>query len=256
MDDWLLGGASSFAIDRDTLERAASAIGGIANARAQVRASRAFLGRAVRYMAEAGFDQFLEFGCGIPNSQDDLSTVARTMAPDAQVVLVDDDPTVLAHAHMIQRDGPMGGAVFIEAPATAVKAVLAEAKAGAGVDLTRPVGVLLIGVLDHLDDSDGPHRVVTDIVDASVPGSLVAIAHLTGDFAPAEVVAFTAVLNTTARVPYIPRDHGEISRLCTGLDLLDDGLVPIDSWRPDPNTPTAGSAAWKPAFYAGVGRRP
>lgn len=255
MDDWLLGGASSFAIDRDTVERAAGAIGGIANARGQVRASRAFLGRAVRYMAEAGIDQFLEFGCGIPNGHDDLPTVARTTVPDARVVLVDDDPTALAHAHMIQRDGPTGGAMFIEAPATAVDAVLAAAEASAGLDLTRPVGVLLIGVLDHLDDSDGPRRIVTDIVDGTVPGSLVAIAHLT-DFAPDSVVAFTAVLNTTARVPYIPRDHSEISRLFTGLDLLDEGLVPIDSWRPDPNTPEAGGDGWQPALYACMGRRP
>jgi hypothetical protein len=60
------------------------------------RANRAFLSRAVRYLAtEAGIRQFLDIGTGIPTA-DNTHEVAQATAPDSRVLYVDNDPIALA----------------------------------------------------------------------------------------------------------------------------------------------------------------
>jgi S-adenosyl methyltransferase len=59
--------------------------------RFRVRANRAFLGRATRYLAaEAGIRQFLDIGTGIL-AAGNTHEVAQRAAPDARVVYVDND---------------------------------------------------------------------------------------------------------------------------------------------------------------------
>jgi len=73
-----------------------------------VRANRAFLGRAVRYLAgEAGIRQFLDLGTGLPTAQN-THQVAQSVAPDARIVYVDNDPMVLAHARALLASSPEG----------------------------------------------------------------------------------------------------------------------------------------------------
>jgi S-adenosyl methyltransferase len=56
-----------------------------------VRANRAFLARAVRFLAaEAGIRQFLDIGTGIP-AANNTHEVAQAIAPDCHVVYVDYD---------------------------------------------------------------------------------------------------------------------------------------------------------------------
>src|SRR5229473_349712 len=59
--DYLLGGNHNFLADQD-LGRALAAVD--PNVRAIARANRAFLGRAVRFLAAAGIGQFLDIGSG------------------------------------------------------------------------------------------------------------------------------------------------------------------------------------------------
>jgi hypothetical protein len=62
--DYWLGGKDNFAADREAAEKVIAVRPGI---RFDIRANRAFLGRAVRYLAgEAGIRQFLDIGTGIP----------------------------------------------------------------------------------------------------------------------------------------------------------------------------------------------
>ena len=75
--DYWLGGKDNFAADREAAERAMAATPTIVLG---VRANRRFLGRAVRYMAEAGIRQFLDIGTGIPtanNTHEVAQAVAR-----------------------------------------------------------------------------------------------------------------------------------------------------------------------------------
>src|ERR1700685_4191792 len=81
--DYWLGGTDNFPADREAAERVLAATPGL---RFRVRANRAFLARAVRYLAgEAGIGQFLDIGTGIP-SADNTHQVAQAVAPDARVV--------------------------------------------------------------------------------------------------------------------------------------------------------------------------
>ena len=62
--DYWLGGKDNFAADRAAGDAVIQAYPGIV---ASVRANRAFLARAVRFLAaEAGIRQFLDIGTGIP----------------------------------------------------------------------------------------------------------------------------------------------------------------------------------------------
>ena len=98
--DYLLGGKDNYAADRaavDAVLKVAPEMGFAA------RANRAFLGRAVRYLAaEAGIRQFLDIGTGIPTAGN-THQVAQAVAPESRVVYVDYDPIVLAHARARSR---------------------------------------------------------------------------------------------------------------------------------------------------------
>ena len=95
MYDYVLGGKDNYAADRAAVEAGLKVWPDMAFA---MRANRAFLGRAVRYLAgDAGMRQFLDIGTGIPTAGN-THEIVQAMAPDSRVVYVDYDPVVLAHA--------------------------------------------------------------------------------------------------------------------------------------------------------------
>ena len=100
--DYWLGGKDNFAADREAAERVLAVTPGL---RWRVRANRAFLGRATRFLAaDAGVRQFLDIGTGIPTG-DNTHEVAQRAAPDARVVYVDNDRCKLGCAHALGRSG-------------------------------------------------------------------------------------------------------------------------------------------------------
>jgi hypothetical protein len=90
-DHWL-GGKDSFAVDREVANRVAElAPWAVAGA----RANRAFLRRAVAYLARHSIRQFLDcadIGAGLP-SAGNVHEIATRHAPNARVVYVDNDPS-------------------------------------------------------------------------------------------------------------------------------------------------------------------
>src|SRR5690242_15872094 len=101
--DYWLGGKDNFAADREAAEQVIAAN---PNVLPGVRANRAFLGRAVRYLArEAGVRQFLDLGTGLPTAQN-THQVAQEIAADARIVYVDNDPIVLAYARALLTSAP------------------------------------------------------------------------------------------------------------------------------------------------------
>src|SRR5215475_8922222 len=96
--DYWLGGKDNFAADREAAERVLAVTPGL---RQRVRANRAFLVRSVRWLAgEAGIDQFLDIGTGIP-SMNNTHEVAQSVTPTSRIVYVDNDPIVLLHARSL-----------------------------------------------------------------------------------------------------------------------------------------------------------
>ena len=139
------------------------------------RANRAFLGRAVRYLAaDAGMRQFLDIGTGIPTAGN-THEVAQALAPESRVVYVDYDPVVLAHARALLTSHEAGATEYIDADLRDTHAILAQARQL--LDFTRPVAVTLLAILNAIPDADDPHAIVARIMDAVPSGSYLAISH-------------------------------------------------------------------------------
>jgi hypothetical protein len=121
--NYWLGGQDNFAADREAAEQAIAANPGIV---ADVRANRAFLVRAVRYLAaECGVRQFLDIGAGLPTASN-THEVAQAVAPDARIVYVDHDPLVLVHAQALLSSSPEGRTAYVESDLRDTSAILRE----------------------------------------------------------------------------------------------------------------------------------
>ena len=217
---------------------------------AGARANRAFLARAVRYLAaDCGIRQFLDIGTGLP-APGSTHELAQQVAPECAVAYVDNDPLVLVYARALLTSGPKGRCGYIGADLRDPAAILAQASAT--LDFAQPVGVLLLAILHFLAAADDPAGIVAALARALAPGSYLVISHLTADLAPAQVG--TAVEAYNAGVPggVIPRSHAEVTALFGGLPLVPPGVVPLAEWRPSSAT---GPAAWAD-LYAGVARTP
>ncbi|HMG43897.1 MAG TPA: SAM-dependent methyltransferase [Acidimicrobiales bacterium] len=237
--DYLLGGSTNFEVDRKAALRAGAAVGGIDVARASARSSRLFLKQVMHHLAlEAGVEQFLDIGTGIPDEGNVLS-VAQAALPRARVVSVDNDPIVFAHTHALTKTTPEGAADFVEGDLRRPDAILRRAKAT--LDLDRPVAVLLLSVLHHVRDADDPAGIVAEFMRAVPSGSYLAVSHLTGDMRPEEMAKLSASVPADSSYVFAIRSHDEIARFFDGLDLVDPGIVPIDQWRPNaPDAPHEG----------------
>jgi hypothetical protein len=239
--DYLLGGKDHFPADRAAAEQLLALV---PEARAGARENRTFLGRAVRYLAEqAGIRQFLDLGTGIP-SQGNVHEVAHTVAPDAQVVYVDNDPVVHVHANALLAE-PTTAAVL--ADLREPERIVSHPKTRALLDFTRPVAVLLVAVLHFLEDVDDPAGIVGYLRGVMAPGSFLVVSHATGDFRPEVAGEVTAVYDK-ASAPLVLRSRAEVARLFHGFGLLPPGLVQPAAW------PDHGSGPGVGGFWAGVGR--
>ena len=228
--DYLLGGVTNFEADRQAAAAAGAAVGGIEIAKASVRSNRVFLGQVARYLAgPAGIRQFLDIGTGIPND-DNVHAVVLTVAPDARVVYVDNDPIVLAHAHELLNAGPDATA-YIHGDLLQPQHILA--RAATLLDLDRPVAVILNAVLHHVPESDDPYGVVARLMDGVASGSYLAMSHLTDDMQTEEMRALSQSVPRDARYTFAVRSRADFTRFFEGLELVEPGIVPIDQWRPD-----------------------
>ena len=247
--DYLLGGKNSFAADRAVGDRI---IAGMPEVLAGVQAQRAVLGRVVRYLVgEAGIRQLLDVGSGLPTS-DNVHDIARRTAPGTRVVYVDNDPVVLAHARAILSDETT---VFAEqGDLRDPSSIVASPQILAHLDLSKPVGLLLCGILHYLLDDDNPGRLVAELVSALPSGSYVFIHHLldSGDPAAAELQQHMA--KGIGRVKF--RTLSEVRALFDGLELVPPGVVPLPEWRPEPGTPVRLDYGVLSLACAGVARKP
>ena len=244
--DCLLGGKDNFAADRQAAARLLEAIPGAAVA---ARENRAFLGRAVRFLAEeAGIRQFLDIGAGLPSGRA-VHEIVRGCVPMARVVYADHDPVVIRHA-----DALIGGALHvaaIQADLHQPRALLAQATMSHLIDLAEPVAILLVAVLHFLEDSDDPWAIVNVLKDQIAPGSYVAVSHVTDDHVPPGAAQRARQAYQGASAPGVPRTWGHIARLFGGLELVPPGLVKVSAWRPG----RIGAPPGPALFYAGIGRK-
>jgi hypothetical protein len=246
--DYWLGGKDNFAADREAAEEAVAAYPPILRA---VRAQRAFLARAVRYLAgEAGIRQFLDIGTGLPTASN-THEVAQSAAPDARVVYVDNDPMVLAHARALLTSTPQGATAYLDADLRDPDKILAGA--ADLLDFSRPVAVLLIGILQLIHDGDDPHAIVARLTAALPSGSWLAIYHPASDIDQDRVAEAVRRVNARSAGTTTLRSHAEITRFFDGMALLEPGLVQVHQWQPGVAAP---GDMYQIAAYAGLARVP
>jgi hypothetical protein len=245
--DYWLGGKDNFAADREAAEQAMRDFPAIVDG---VKEQRAFLARAVRYLAgPGGIRQFLDIGTGLP-SANNTHEVAQAVAPESRVVYVDNDPLVLTYARALLASGPHGTTAYLDADLRDTDAILEQA-AGT-LDFTQPIGILLIGVLQLIADTDEPQAIVRRLLDAVPSGSWLGIAHPAGDVVP-ELVTMARHLSQRSVTSTTLRTHAEISRFFDGLELLPPGVVQLHHWEPGEAVPETGRQV--PA-YCGLARKP
>jgi trans-aconitate methyltransferase len=245
--DYLLGGKDNFAVDREAAEQAIAAYPAILRG---VRAQRAFLARAVRYLAEqAGIRQFLDIGTGLPTANN-THEVAQAAAPDARIVYVDNDPMVLAYARALLTSTSEGATAYLDADLRDPDAVLAGA--ADLLDFRQPVAVLLIGILQLIPDGDDPHAIVARLIEAVPPGSWLAVYHPASDIDQDRVAEAVRRVNARSAGTTTLRTHAEIARFFGGLRLLEPGLVQVQRWQPGSAAPDDGEQI---AAYAALARK-
>ena len=247
--DYLLGGTHNFLADQDA-GRGILAVE--PNTRPAVRANRAFLGRAVRFLAAQGIHQFLDIGSGIP-TEGNVHEIAQQAALGARVAYVDVDPVAVAHALAMLAGNADAG--IIEADLREPRQILANHEIRRLIDLARPAGLLLGMVLHFVDDSEDPWRIVATLRDALAPGSHLVLAHLTNESKPAVAQATETVYNRSVSTDIHMRSRADILRFFDGFDLVEPGLVYIPQWRPDSpaDVPADPGQFW---CLVGVGRKP
>ena len=245
--DYFLGGKDNYAADRAAVDEHIKIAPDLVFT---MRANRAFLGRAVRYLAgEAGIRQFLDIGTGIPTA-DNVHEVAQAIAPESRVVYADYDPVVLAHSRALLDSSEVGATVYIDADLRDTGTVLSQA--ADLLDFAKPVAVTLISILHAIPDADDPHAVVAQIMDAVPSGSYLAISHFGRELLPPETLA--ALMDSIRRTSvqqYTSRTREQLARFFDGTDLVEPGLVPVEEWRLDPGAGGEG----KSLYWCAVGRK-
>jgi SAM-dependent methyltransferase len=244
--DYYLGGLHNFAADR---EMAARAVADWPELPRIMQANRAFLRRAVRHLAAQGIDQFLDIGSGIPTAGN-VHEVAQAAVPDARVVYVDIDPVAVAHARALLADDPHTGVVHGDF--TDVDAVLGDPTTRLLLDLSRPVGVLVVALLHFVGDERRPADVLARYRAAMAPGSHLVVSHASADGAPDRADEHQSLYRRTA-TPMTMRSRDEVAALLDGFTLVEPGIVFLPQWRPDDPVPPANPERF--TGYAAVGRR-
>ena len=245
--DYALGGYHNFAVDREFFERTEQLIPGV---RLYGYANRAFLGRAVRWLAEAGIKQFLDIGSGIP-TLGNVHEIAEQVAPETRVMYVDIDPIAVAHSRAILAGHPR--VKVLEADLRMPAAIVDHPDVTRLLDFSEPVAVVLSAVMHFVPDADDPRAILATLRDAVVGGSYLVLSH------SAPVPSLEGEQDTVQQLyqrtptPLHLRTSEQMAELLAGLDLVEPGIVPITDWRPDPHDRDEVPG---PGLLAAVGRKP
>ncbi|HEX5596726.1 MAG TPA: SAM-dependent methyltransferase [Micromonosporaceae bacterium] len=251
--NYWLGGKDNFEADRESADAIAAVFPTV---RLGALENRAFLRRAVTYLTrEAGIRQFLDIGTGIP-TVNNTHEVAQAIDPRSRIVYVDNDPIVLCHARALLTSTPEGATTYIDADLRQPEKILNHEELLRTLDLSQPVGLMLIAVMHFIVDSDDPYGILRRLLDALPTGSYVAITNGTSDFVPPEVRAAAATGITSGQHGVMRlRSRDEFGRFFDGLELASPGIVSVADWRAE-DEPQPRPAPAEVSIYGAVARKP
>ncbi|WP_037570576.1 SAM-dependent methyltransferase [Phaeacidiphilus oryzae] len=250
MYDYYLGGKDNFPADRAAAERFVANAPSVPDA---ARANRRFLGRAVRFACEQGISRFLDVGTGIPTAEN-THEVAQSVDPAAQVVYVDNDPIVLAHARaLLSSKNGSGSTAFLGADFRDPEAILSAPATRKLLEPGEPVCLMMVALLHFFADEEA-YASVRRLTAALPDRSLVVLSHLTSDFSTPESDEEGRRIYREAGIPLTTRSREEVEHLLadSGLTLLAPGVVPTIDWRPGDHPSDAALTAELVCTYAAV----
>ncbi|HEY0603369.1 MAG TPA: SAM-dependent methyltransferase [Herpetosiphonaceae bacterium] len=246
--DYFLGGHHNFAADRAAAERLRTIYPDIGRA---AQANRAFLRRSVRFMAEQGVEQFLDLGSGIPTAGN-VHEVAQAANPAARVIYVDVESVAVLHSTSILRGNHR--AAIVQEDACRPEKILRHPEVQSLLDFRKPVAVLLLALLHFVPDDQAAHEMLARYREALVPGSYLAITHVSLEEAPAEVNSQIEKIYSGTTTPFKSRTRAEVEPLFDGLDVVEPGIVYVPRWRPEGPDDVFFEQPERSAILAGVGR--
>jgi len=253
--DALLGGKDNFEVDQAVYR---SVVEADPLAPQAARAIRRWLVRCVRWLAdEAGMDQFLDCGAGLPTAEN-THEAAQRVNHNAEVVYVDNDPIVCAHGSALLATNARTH--FVGGDLAEPDKLLRHPVITGNLDLARPYVLMQCNTLHHLPDERNPREIMAAYIEALPSGSYVALCHFydPGDSDP-EMSAFSRDMEKRLSGSSMEsgrfRTREEISSYFEGLELVEPGLVKLHEWWPNgprlkPFSPMEHS------FLAGVARKP
>ncbi|MCC3317900.1 MULTISPECIES: SAM-dependent methyltransferase [Nocardia] len=228
--DYFLGGKDNYELDREVGQRSLAAFPSV---RLAARANREFMHRTTHFVARQGLRQFLDIGTGIP-TEPNLHQVAQSVAPESRVVYVDNDPCVLAHARALLTGTDEGRTAYVQAEATDPTAILAAKELRDTLDLTEPVAVSLIGLLNFIRGDVA--EIVSTLLDPLASGSTLTVTHVTTDLddGPDDPNGIGRVIHVydQSGIPTAARTRMQVESLFGGMDLIDPGVAMVHRWRP------------------------
>jgi hypothetical protein len=245
--DFYLGGSHNFQADREMARRAIEMWPELPQI---MQANRAFLRRAVTFLLDRGIRQFLDIGSGIP-TVGNVHEVAQAAAPEARVVYVDIDPVAVTHSRAILSGNDR--TEVVQADLRDVDAVLGDPRTTRLLDLSEPVGVLMVALLHFVPREANPEAIVQRYRDRMAPGSHLVVSHATHEGQPEQAGPHTALYRRTG-TPMTMRSRTEIAALFAGFELVEPGVVFLPQWRPDPGT-DPDDRPERFTGFAAVGRR-
>ena len=222
--DAILGGKDNFPWDRAV---AAEVIAAFPQAATSARLNRQVLERAVRYLHDQGIDQFLDVGSGLPTVRN-THEIAQELNPRALVAYVDNDPIVLTHGRAQLADD--AATTVVTADIRHPDTILSNPAITTFLDFSRPIGLVLNGVIHHLNDDEDPHGVVIKLTSALAPGSYLQLTHFS-TAAPAAAALERVLMQSLGSGRM--RSADEITAFFDDLELVDPGVVLLPEWRPD-----------------------
>lgn len=229
--DATLGGKDNFEVDRAVVAKVAE----VAPAQGDVaRMNRRWLHRVVRYLAgTVGIDQFLDIGAGLP-TVGNTHEIAHQHNPEAVVVYVDNDPVCNVHGRaLLEQDDYTH---FVAADLTQPNTLMVHAEITRHLDLTRPVGLILCGILHHVDDDLDPAGIMQRYYDILPVDSYVAITHFCdpadGSSAHAMAKELERRFITAGLGSGWYRTPEQITSFFGDMELVEPGVTELDDWWP------------------------
>ena len=228
--DYLLQGQHHSAADREAAEKALALA---PETRFAALENRAFLQRAVRYIAAQGVRQYIDIGSGFPTGGP-VHAVAGTVVADPHVIYVDYDPAVIE----LSRD-------LLRSPNLAVVAhdlrrpwdIIDDPTVARLIDWSEPVAILMAAILHFVTDEENPAEIIATLRDHMSPGSYLVLSHASQGENP-DAADEAAHAWDSARSPITLRTPREIDDLFCGFELVPPGLVTTTEWGTDAPAPT------------------